>query len=110
MRGYHYKVTAILPAVHRSGSFSRRAALGPQAISAELRENAQINAGIARGELRQAQADAKVAEINLARSQVHAPRSGHVTNLRLAQGNYVAGGVAVSWVLGESSEHVPVDE
>ena len=54
----------------REHEASRRAALGPQAISAELRENAQINAGIARGELRQAQAEAKVAELNLARSQV----------------------------------------
>jgi hypothetical protein len=51
------------------------ASLGPQAISAELRENAQINAGIARGELREAQAEAKMAQINLDRSQVHAPRN-----------------------------------
>lgn len=90
----------------REHEASRRAALGPQAISAELRENAQINAGIARGELRQAQADAKVAEINLARSQVHAPRDGHVTNLRLAQGNYVNAGQPVMALVDDSTFYV----
>ena len=60
----------------REHEAARRAALGPQAISAELRENAQINAGIARGEWREALADVKVAELNLARSQVRAPRDG----------------------------------
>ncbi|MGO4002364.1 MULTISPECIES: HlyD family secretion protein [Pseudomonas] len=90
----------------REHEASRRAALGPQAISAELRENAQINAGIARGELRQAEADAKIAEINLARSQVHAPRSGHVTNLRLAQGNYVNAGQPVMALVDDSTFYV----
>ena len=90
----------------REREASRRASLGPQAISAELRENAQINAGIARGELRQAQADAKVAEINLARSQVHAPRDGHVTNLRLAQGNYVNAGQPVMALVDDSTFYV----
>ena len=90
----------------REHEASRRAALGPQAISAELRENAQINAGIARGELRQAEADAKLAEINLARSQVHAPRSGHVTNLRLAQGNYVNAGQPVMALVDDSTFYV----
>ena len=90
----------------REHEASRRAALGPQAISAELRENAQINAGIARGELHQAEADAKIAEINLARSQVHAPRSGHVTNLRLAQGNYVNAGQPVMALVDDSTFYV----
>lgn len=85
---------------------SRRASLGPQAISAELRENAQINAGVARGELRQAQADAKVAELNLARSQVRAPRSGHITNLRLAEGNYVNAGQSVMALIDDSTFYV----
>ena len=71
-----------------------------------MRENAQINAGIARGELRQAEADAKIAEINLARSQVHAPRSGHVTNLRLAQGNYGNAGQPVMALVDDSTFYV----
>ncbi|WP_350023117.1 MULTISPECIES: HlyD family secretion protein [Pseudomonas] len=90
----------------REHEASRRAALGPQAISAELRENAQINAGIARGELRQAQAEAKVAELNLARSQVHAPRNGHITNLRLAEGNYVNAGQPVMALIDDSTFYV----
>lgn len=90
----------------REREASRRASLGPQAISAELRENAQINAGIARGELREAQAEAKVAEINLARSQIHAPRNGHITNLRLAQGNYVNAGQPVMALIDDSTFYV----
>lgn len=90
----------------REHEASRRAALGPQAISAELRENAQINAAIARGELRQAQADAKLAAINLARSKVQAPRDGHITNLRLAEGNYVNAGQPVMALVDDSTFYV----
>ncbi|PSS57171.1 HlyD family secretion protein [Pseudomonas sp. BBP2017] len=90
----------------REHEASRRAALGPQAISAELRENAQINAAVARGELRQAQADVKAAAINLARSQVKAPRDGHITNLRLAEGNYVNAGQPVMALIDDSTFHV----
>jgi RND family efflux transporter MFP subunit len=90
----------------REHEAARRAALGSQAISAELRENAQINAGIARGELREAQADLKVAELNVARSQVHSPRNGHVTNLRLAEGNYVNAGQAVMALIDDSSFYI----
>jgi RND family efflux transporter MFP subunit len=90
----------------REREASRRASLGPQAISAELRENAQLNAGIARGELREAQAEAKAAQINLDRSQVHAPRNGHITNLRLAQGNYVNAGQSVMALIDDSTFYV----
>ncbi|UVL23215.1 efflux RND transporter periplasmic adaptor subunit [Pseudomonas donghuensis] len=90
----------------REHEASRRAALGPQAISAELRENAQINAAVARGELREAQAEVKVAAINLARSQVKALRSGHITNLRLAEGNYVNAGQSVMALVDDSTFYV----
>ncbi|MBH3430990.1 HlyD family secretion protein [Pseudomonas alkylphenolica] len=90
----------------REHEASRRAALGPQAISAELRENAQINAAVARGELREAQAQVKVAEINLARSQVKAPRDGHITNLRLAEGNYVNAGQPVMALIDDATFYV----
>ncbi|HWD31829.1 MAG TPA: HlyD family secretion protein [Pseudomonas sp.] len=90
----------------REHEASRRAALGPQAISAELRENAQINAAVARGELHQAQADVKAAAINLARSQVKAPRDGHITNLRLAEGNYVNAGQPVMALIDDSTFYV----
>lgn len=90
----------------REREAARRTALGPDAISAELRENAQINAAIARGELREAQAQLQVAKINLARSEVRAPRSGHITNLRLAEGNYVNTGEAVMALVDDSTFYI----
>ncbi len=90
----------------RDHEAQRRASLGPQAISAELKENAQITADIARGSLREAQADVALAQINLARSEVRAPRSGQITNLRLAQGNYVNAGQAVMALVDEQSFYV----
>jgi len=90
----------------REREAARRTALGPEAISAELRENAQINAAIARGELHEAQAQLQVAKINLARSEVRAPRSGHITNLRLAQGNYVNVGQSVMALVDDSTFYI----
>ena len=90
----------------RQHEASRRAHLGPQAISAELRENAQINASIARAELQQAEAEVELAELNLRRSEVRAPRAGQVTNLHLAQGNYVQAGQAVMALVADDSFYV----
>ncbi|MDD2160298.1 efflux RND transporter periplasmic adaptor subunit [Pseudomonas sp. MIL19] len=90
----------------RQHEASRRARLGTQAISAELRENALITAQIARAELQQAEADVKVAVLNLQRSEVRAPRDGQVTNLQLAQGNYVQAGQAVMALVADGSFYV----
>jgi len=90
----------------REHEASRRLALGPQAISAELRENAQINAAVARGQLREAEAEVTEAAINLARSQVKAPRDGHITNLRLAEGNFVNAGQPVMALIDDSTFYV----
>ena len=90
----------------REHEASRRAQLGSQAISAELRENAQINAEMARSEYREAQADLRIAQLNLERSEVRAPRDGQVTNLVLAQGNYVNAGQAVMALVDTSSFYV----
>lgn len=90
----------------REREAARRTALGPEAISAELRENAQINAAIARGELQEAQAQLQVAKINLARSEVRAPRNGHITNLRLAQGNYVNAGEPVMALVDDATFYI----
>lgn len=90
----------------REHEASRRSRLGAQAISAELLENAQINAEMARSEYREAQADLRVAELNLARSEVHAPRDGQITNLVLAQGNYVNAGQAVMALVDTQSFYV----
>jgi len=90
----------------REHEASRRSRLGAQAISAELLENAQINAEMARGEYREAQADLRMAELNLARSEVHAPRDGQITNLVLAQGNYVNAGQPVMALVDTRSFYV----
>lgn len=90
----------------REREAARRTALGPEAISAELRENAQINAAIARGELHEAEAQLQFAKINLARSEVRAPRSGHITNLRLAEGNYVNTGESVMALVDDSTFYI----
>ncbi|SHM10851.1 efflux RND transporter periplasmic adaptor subunit [Phytopseudomonas punonensis] len=90
----------------REHEASRRAQLGSQAISAELRENAQINAEMARSEYREAQADLRIAQLNLERSEVRAPRDGQITNLRLAQGNYVTAGQAVMALVDTGSFYV----
>ena len=90
----------------REHEASRRSRLGAQAISAELLENAQINAEMARSEYHEAQADLRVAELNLARSEVHAPRDGQITNLVLAQGNYVNAGQAVMALVDTNSFYV----
>lgn len=88
---------------HEAG---RRDRLGPQAISAELRDNAKLNAEIARGEYRQAQAAVKLAELDVQRSEVRAPRAGQVTNLQLAEGNYVRAGEPVLALVDEASFYV----
>lgn len=90
----------------REHEAARRARLGAQAISAELLENAQINAAMARSEYREALADLRLAELNLARSEVRAPRDGQVTNLVLAQGNYVNVGQSVMALVDTDSFYV----
>ncbi|MFP6849204.1 MAG: HlyD family secretion protein [Pseudomonas sp.] len=90
----------------REHEASRRARLGPQAISAEVRENAQITAQIARGQYREAQAMVRLAELNLTRSELRAPRDGQITNLRLAQGNYVSAGQPVMALVDDASFYV----
>lgn len=90
----------------REHEASRRTRLGPQAISAELRENAQISAEIARAEYQETLAEVQLAELNLQRSEVRAPRDGQVTNLHLAQGNYVQAGQPVMALVADGSFYV----
>ncbi|KRW62113.1 efflux RND transporter periplasmic adaptor subunit [Pseudomonas sp. TTU2014-080ASC] len=90
----------------REHQASRRQRLGVAAISAEQVDNAKLDMEVARGEFRQAQAAVKLAQLNLQRSEVRAPRSGHITNLRLAQGNYVNVGQPVMALVDESSFYI----
>lgn len=81
----------------------RRILLGAKAISAELRENAQIEANIARAEYEESLAQLSLAKINLDRSVVKAPRSGQITNLQLVQGNYIKEGQAAMAIVVKGS-------
>lgn len=81
----------------------RRRDLGSRAISAELLENAQIDANIAKAEYEQSLAQLKLAKINLDRSIVKAPRSGQITNLQLVQGNYIKEGQSAMAIVVEGS-------
>jgi len=90
----------------RVSEASRRSKLGIAAISAEDKETAQINAAIAKSEYEEAQAQVRLAQINLTRSEMRAPRDGQVTNLRLAQGNYAQAGQAVMALVDQKSFYV----
>ena len=48
----------------------------------------------------------RLAELNLARSELRAPRAGQITNLRLAQGNYVSAGQPVMALVDDASFYV----
>lgn len=84
----------------------RRTVLGAGAVSAETLENSQISAAIALAELNEALADVRLAEINFSRSEMKAPRSGYITNLRLGQGNYVTAGQPMMALVDDSSFYV----
>lgn len=90
----------------RQREASRRNKLGDAAISAEGKETAQINAAIAGSEYQEALTEVKLAELNLSRSDVRAPRDGQITNLRLAQGNYVQIGQPVMALIDQQSFYV----
>ncbi|TWI55696.1 RND family efflux transporter MFP subunit [Pseudomonas duriflava] len=90
----------------RESEAARRNRLGTSAISAEDRENARINAAVARSQYQEALTDVRLAELNLARSRVVAPREGRITNLRFAEGNYVRTGEAVMALVDTHSFYV----
>ncbi|QEY73112.1 efflux RND transporter periplasmic adaptor subunit [Pseudomonas denitrificans (nom. rej.)] len=90
----------------RVSEASRRSKLGIAAISAEDKETAQINASIAKSEYDEAQAQVRLAQLNLTRSEMRAPRDGQITNLRLAQGNYVQAGQAMMALVDQKSFYV----
>lgn len=48
----------------------------------------------------------KLAELDVQRSEVRAPRAGQVTNLQLAEGNYVRAGEPVLALVDEASFYV----
>ncbi len=85
---------------------SRRNRLSRQAISAENQETAQINSQVAAAQLGQAQSALTSARIDLERTTVQAPATGHVLNLQLAEGNYVNAGTPVMALVKADSFYV----
>ncbi|WP_278439873.1 HlyD family secretion protein [Pseudomonas oryzihabitans] len=90
----------------RESEAARRQRLGTSAISAEDRETAQVNVAVARSQYQEALSDVNLAQINLDRSRVLAPREGRITNLRFAEGNYVQTGQAVMALVDTRSFYV----
>ncbi|ALM53430.1 efflux RND transporter periplasmic adaptor subunit [Halomonas huangheensis] len=88
---------------HEAG---RRSRLSNQAISAESRESANIDSQVAAAALAEARSDVASAELDLERTEVDAPASGHILNLQLVQGNYVNRGTAVMALVRDDSFYV----
>ncbi len=76
------------------------------AISDELKENSKIEVNIARAELKEAEANAEQAKIDLERSVIRAPKSGVITNLRLTEGNYARVGESIVAIIVKDSFYI----
>lgn len=88
---------------HEAG---RRTALDGNAISKELKENAEIEVNIAKAELNEAKANAEQAKIDLDHSIIRAPKSGVISNLQLTEGNYVTAGEAIVAIIVDDSLYI----
>jgi len=87
--------------------YERRVALRRQkAISDEDLESSRISTAIAKANYDLAQAQQATAQLNLDRTQVYSPIAGHIINLNLRQGNYVAQGSSVFSIVQSDSFYV----
>ncbi|WP_018716389.1 efflux RND transporter periplasmic adaptor subunit [Arhodomonas aquaeolei] len=84
----------------------RRSRLSREAISTEDREAARIDTRVAEAALASAKADLDKARLELERTTVTAPASGHVLNLQLAEGDYASAGTAVMALVKSGSYYV----
>ncbi|EKF75096.1 efflux transporter, membrane fusion protein [Alcanivorax hongdengensis A-11-3] len=73
------------------------------AISQEDLDTAQIQAQLAEANVAIASAQLDSDELNLARTQIHAPAAGSIVNLNLRAGNYVTRGTPVMSLVRENS-------
>lgn len=85
---------------------ARREQLTTAAVSEEAREQARNAVDAADAAWREAQAETRTAELNLARSEVRSPVNGYVTNLLLKAGDYVTAGKAVLAIVDSDSFYV----
>ncbi|MDA5194389.1 efflux RND transporter periplasmic adaptor subunit [Govanella unica] len=77
--------------------------IGPGAVTAIQSEQTEAAADMARATYQQAQANLKLAEINIERTEVRSPVNGYVTNLTLKDGEYVTTGQAVMALVDSDS-------
>ncbi|XOZ32356.1 efflux RND transporter periplasmic adaptor subunit [Halomonadaceae bacterium KBTZ08] len=84
----------------------RRSRLSRESISTEDREAARINTRIAEAALTQARAELAKAQLDLERTTVTAPASGHLLSLKLAEGDYAKAGSPVMALVKSGSYYV----
>ena len=97
----------------KKSQYLRRAALESDAVSKESRDDARLEAEIAKAKYEEAMTQVETAELNLERSSVLAPSDGWISNLLLRRGDYVTRGekrlAIVShdsfWIYGYFEEH-----
>jgi len=90
----------------RQDELQRRERLTSVAISEEALTQARSAAQSAQAAYRQAEAALGTAKLNLARTEVHAPVNGHITNLLLERGDYATAGRPVVAIVDSDSYYV----
>ena len=80
--------------------------LSPAAVTQQKQEQVQATQLLAQASLDQAVADQAIAQLNLDRSEVHAPVNGHISNMDLRPGTYVSAGKGVMALVDTDSLHV----
>jgi RND family efflux transporter MFP subunit len=90
----------------RNDELSRRLRLTTDAISEEALNQAKSASAAAQAGYDQAQATLETAKLNLARTIVHSPVNGHVTNLLLEKGDYATQGRAIVAIVDSDSFYV----
>jgi RND family efflux transporter MFP subunit len=80
--------------------------LSPAAVTQQKQEQVQATQLLAQASLDQAVADQAIAQLNLDRSEVHAPVNGSISNMDLRPGTYVAAGKGVMALVDTDSLHV----
>ncbi|MDQ1081247.1 HlyD family secretion protein [Pseudoroseomonas cervicalis] len=75
-------------------------------VSQQRQEQAHSDAATAAAALQEAEAARELARLNLARTEIHAPAAGIITNLTLRPGAYVSAGSAVMALVDAGSLHV----
>jgi RND family efflux transporter MFP subunit len=90
----------------RGSEAKRRADLDDSVIPAESRESATYAVGTAGAQLRGALAARRLAQLNLERTVVRAPVSGHVTNLHVHPGDFAAVGAPKLALIDSASYYV----